>query len=62
MALAAPRLIEGVCLMIRTTKYGALSLLAASHEFEANRQFLPPEIYDYFSSVIELTYTAAHQA
>ncbi|WP_020400468.1 hypothetical protein [Kordiimonas gwangyangensis] len=48
--------------MIRTTKYGALSLLAASHEFEANRQFLPPEIYDYFSSVIELTYTAAHQA
>ncbi len=48
--------------MIRSMKYGALSLLSASHEFEANRQFLPPEMFDYFSSVIELTYTAAHQA
>ncbi|WP_262692924.1 hypothetical protein [Kordiimonas aestuarii] len=47
--------------MIRTKKMGALSLLAASHEFEANRQFLPREMFDYFSSVIELTYITAHR-
>ncbi|WP_417451450.1 hypothetical protein [Kordiimonas sp.] len=46
--------------MIRTTKMGALSHLAASHEFKANRQFLPREMFDYFSSVIELTYITAH--
>lgn len=48
--------------MIRTTKMGALSLLSASHEFEANQQFLPREMFDYFSSVIELTYITAHPA
>lgn len=35
--------------------------LSASHEYEAIRQFLPPEMYDYFSAVLKLTHIAAHR-
>jgi hypothetical protein len=54
-------LIEGFAIMTRTTRKEAMLRLAASHEFAANRQFLSPEIYDYFSAVLKLTYTPAHQ-
>ncbi|GEM_PF-1542924 len=47
--------------MIRTARKEALQQLSASHEFEANRQFLSADMYDYFSVVLKLFHTSAHR-
>ncbi|NVJ96952.1 MAG: hypothetical protein HWE25_02305 [Alphaproteobacteria bacterium] len=47
--------------MIRTTRKEALQQLSASHEFEAIRQFLSADMYDYFSVVLKLFHTPAHR-
>lgn len=39
-----------------------LRRLDASDEFIAIRQFISPELYDYFAMVLKLTHTTAHHA
>lgn len=51
---------ERFCGMIRGTGKEAYKALTASHEFEANRQFLSADMYDYFAEILKLHHITAH--
>lgn len=48
--------------MVReSTLQPLLHHILPSDTARAQKQFLPPEMYDYFSAVLELSHSPAHQ-